>query len=430
MTAEVVLLNKHAVALAADSAVTVTGARGNKIYNAANKLFALSKWEPVGVMVYGGAEYMGIPWETVLKIYRGELAKKSFPELEDYFTDLMRFLGENDALFGESAQNTHVRQLALRVFTGIKSNIRARLEVLLKAEPGKEITEQDVLTVAATTIKDHHTASDQNALGFGMDADFAQYVSSHYQSVIAQAINDVFEKLPLTDDDRAQLQSSIVCALTRDTWLAESPGVVVAGFGTTNHFPQVCATIVHGRVAGRLKRQETYRNSISNSNNAIVVPFAQTDAVELFVEGVDPAHAVFATKLMSQTLERFTQAILSSLDMNEADRAKAESEWSALAKEFWREFSEATKDARLRNYVHPLLDVIAVLPKDELAAVAEALVNITSLRRKVSMDAETVGGPIDVAVISKGDGLVWIHRKHYFKPELNPQFFENYFSDG
>jgi hypothetical protein len=57
---------------------------------------------------------------------------------------------------------------------------------------------------------------------------------------------------------------------------------------------------------------------------------------------------------------------------------------------------------------------------------AEALVNLTSFRRRVSMDAETVGGPIDVAVISKGDGFVWIKRKHYFGAELNPQFLATY----
>jgi len=62
------------------------------------------------------------------------------------------------------------------------------------------------------------------------------------------------------------------------------------------------------------------------------------------------------------------------------------------------------------------------LPKDELAAVAEALVNLTVFKRRVSMDVETVGGPVDVAVLSKGDGFVWIKRKHYFRPELNPQF--------
>jgi len=48
--------------------------------------------------------------------------------------------------------------------------------------------------------------------------------------------------------------------------------------------------------------------------------------------------------------------------------------------------------------------------QDELAAMAESLVNLTSFKRKVSMEAETVGGTIDVAVISKGDGFIWIKR--------------------
>lgn len=63
------------------------------------------------------------------------------------------------------------------------------------------------------------------------------------------------------------------------------------------------------------------------------------------------------------------------------------------------------------------------------AAMAESLVNLTSFKRKMSMDAETVAGPIDVAVISKGDGFIWIKRKHYFERELNPQFFANYYRE-
>ena len=54
---------------------------------------------------------------------------------------------------------------------------------------------------------------------------------------------------------------------------------------------------------------------------------------------------------------------------------------------------------------------------------AEALVNLTSLKRRVSMEEESVGGPIDVAVISKGDGFIWIKRKHYFDPSFNRDYF-------
>lgn len=55
-------------------------------------------------------------------------------------------------------------------------------------------------------------------------------------------------------------------------------------------------------------------------------------------------------------------------------------------------------------------------------------ISLTSLVRRMQPGEETVGGPVDVAVISKGDGFVWINRKHYFKPELNASFFSNYFN--
>lgn len=86
------------------------------------------------------------------------------------------------------------------------------------------------------------------------------------------------------------------------------------------------------------------------------------------------------------------------------------------------------EDYRREKYVKPIMDVVSMLPKDDLAGMAESLVNLTSFKRKVTLD-ETVGGPIDVAVISKGDGFVWIKRKLYFKGELNPQFFANYYRE-
>lgn len=93
-------------------------------------------------------------------------------------------------------------------------------------------------------------------------------------------------------------------------------------------------------------------------------------------------------------------------------------------------FNEKIQKYQQEHHIDPVLDIVSVLPKDELAAMAETLVNLTSFKRKISTNAETVGGPVDVAVISKGDGFIWIKRKHYFKSELNPQFISNYFKEG
>jgi hypothetical protein len=72
-----------------------------------------------------------------------------------------------------------------------------------------------------------------------------------------------------------------------------------------------------------------------------------------------------------------------------------------------------------RKFSEPIVRIVAVLPKDELAAMAEALVNLTKLKRRVSDQQETVGGPVDVALITKGDGFVWVRRKSYYDAALN-----------
>jgi hypothetical protein len=111
MTAEVALLNKSAIALAADSAVTSSSAERQKIHNAGNKVFALSKRHPVGIMVYGNAEFMGVPWETVIKVYRANLDVRSFNSLSGYYDNLLDFLGGDDLLFGRDTPG--VRSLPL-----------------------------------------------------------------------------------------------------------------------------------------------------------------------------------------------------------------------------------------------------------------------------------------------------------------------------
>ena len=93
MTAEVIVVNKNAIAMAADSAVTVNNPFGApKIYNTVNKLFNLNRNVPVALMVYGNAEFIGLPWETIVKTYRKRLGNTTFPSIEEYARDFIIYL--------------------------------------------------------------------------------------------------------------------------------------------------------------------------------------------------------------------------------------------------------------------------------------------------------------------------------------------------
>ena len=153
---------------------------------------------------------------------------------------------------------------------------------------------------------------------------------------------------------------------------------------------------------------------------ANIVPFAQSDGVRNFLDGTDPRLAREIDERLRDSLDRFVRQageIIEGIDARE--RPILEQKLAELIPQVIREHDQKLAEFRQREMTTPVLNVVSALPKDELADMAEALVNLTALKRRISIDAETVGGPIDVAVISKGDGFVWIKRKDYYEPTLN-----------
>ena len=94
MTAVVAILNKQGVAIAADSAVTLSDGERKKIYLNANKIFTLSKYHPVSILIYNSAEFNGVPWEIVIKEYRNYLGSKNLDRTQDYYRNFLEFLQE------------------------------------------------------------------------------------------------------------------------------------------------------------------------------------------------------------------------------------------------------------------------------------------------------------------------------------------------
>jgi hypothetical protein len=86
-------------------------------------------------------------------------------------------------------------------------------------------------------------------------------------------------------------------------------------------------------------------------------------------------------------------------------------------------FGDGFIEYSVQSHSRPMRQVLGALPFDELAELAETLVLLESLKERVTSSSASVSGPIDVAVISKNDGFIWVKRKHYFDPQLNPRYF-------
>ena len=64
--------------------------------------------------------------------------------------------------------------------------------------------------------------------------------------------------------------------------------------------------------------------------------------------------------------------------------------------------------------------VHAAMPIQGAIELATFVVQTTIGFMRFSFGAETVGGPIEVAVITKHEGYKWVNRKLFFNRELSP----------
>lgn len=64
--------------------------------------------------------------------------------------------------------------------------------------------------------------------------------------------------------------------------------------------------------------------------------------------------------------------------------------------------------------------IFPAMPLQDAIDLAEFLVDLTIKFSRFAPGAPSVGGPIEIAAVSKHEGFRWIKRKYYFSQELNP----------
>lgn len=154
-------------------------------------------------------------------------------------------------------------------------------------------------------------------------------------------------------------------------------GFLVAGIGGTERSPEVWEVLLDGQ-GGRNVSQ------VLAPGMTGIVHQGMTDAITRLVDG--------AGQGLGQALE----------DMG------------ALQPGAGEPFAEAVRDRLHMEWAWP------GMPLGEIIDMAEFLVDTQiNFTRFMPGDA-IVGGPIEIAALTKHEGFKWVKRKHYYPPDLNP----------
>ena len=411
MTAIVAVLNKHAVAIAADSAVTMGDT--HKVVNSANKIFTLSKYHPVAVMTYSNATFMGVPWDIIIKEYRRKLKDKSFNTVKEYAEDFIKFIHKRNFFCEKETQLTCLK-IELKSFVDMCLNDISRQKEIKKID---DVAEED-LRLFLCDCKEKLSQCKKCP-------EFEKYEYSEFKKQFYTIIEEFSKEnnLDLSED----LCEAFFYYLSAQSNLRMNTGLVFVGYGEEEIYPSLHQMNVALALGKHLRYYFGETVDVSDNLPAEILPFAQTDVTETILRGINPAFRQIINDNVGNYLSSFSEGIANILDQD-----KATSEVASVIRQKFniKESTEALvkriNDAMFQSYTKPLHDTIISLDKEDMANMAESFISLTSLVRRMQPGEETVGGPVDVAVISKGDGFVWINRKHYFKPELNTVFFHNY----
>lgn len=255
MTAEIAIINRSAVALATDSAVTLQVRGMDKVYNSADKLFELSNKDPFGIMIYNNLEFMGLSLEVLIKQFRDQKGNVHYASVSDIAAAFFDYMTQQCS--GESElQKLHAMSIIDAVISELRMNWHKELDVVVITH-GPKTDYPGLLSKNIDEMIETFAGLD-DADGF-YDASIHDVIKVNYADTFAEARDRYFGRLPLEDDHKSKIDRLCFLALTKNQYSQFFTGMVFAGFGQNEQFPSLISFELDGVIADVLKQKNRMR---------------------------------------------------------------------------------------------------------------------------------------------------------------------------
>jgi uncharacterized protein YjgD (DUF1641 family) len=419
------------VVLAADSASTVSYYEGSetrqRYFKGANKVFQLSDSHPVGLMIYGNAEVLGVPWELVIKGFRKHLNNSSFDSIEGYAKAFQQFLDDNLQYFPtQSRDESFVDAIELETAISCRD-----FNTAAENDEGFDEAAQLAGLVQNVDVLDFDNGQDDDFLTNLLD----QWPDEILARLRSENLAVYHPYLGERTDER--LLEIIRATITlKAKQVPNSPtGLVFAGFGDSSIYPETYVAKDTGFIARRFVMANPSSTKISRNLSSHISGFAQSSMADTFIIGFDSDAYNTINQVQRQALPDVLDLFLRELG-GKVERTAAgslvkdaedkilidEQKFETMMHEALSPVGNQILQESRQKHGEPLERVISMLPIEEMAELAATMVDLQSLKEKVTRPSETVGGPVDVAIITKNEGLVWKKRKHFFDASINQRY--------
>src|ERR1700749_3639211 len=409
MTSEIAVMNQRAVALAADSAVTLIDGGTVVVRNDQRKLYNLIEGRPVGVMFFGVADIMGHPWDRLIEHYQKRVKPKEFAKLGEYGANFIGSLDGLDEFFPADRQKDDYRRLLASVYRYI-----FHLAQYLRETGDADLSDAAVLGEAISRIWHDYQFREDNSPRADLPCfpkGFGEKVARDHADIISELINYGFSSFSLPQPAMQKLREIAVFAVIKDLFLEDVTGLVFAGFGTDDRYPVVVPYLLSAIVCGIVKRTQATVDEIDTETRSKIRMFADSEVTHAFIRGIDyglERRVYGALRAMLQGVVDQVLGAFPESGQREDVRRRMQGE---LVPQYLDAFRGMIGDYQQQAYINPVLRVLEIAARPELAETAKELVSLNVFKKRIMAQKQTVGGAIDVAVIGRDAGFQWFTRQ-------------------
>ncbi|WP_439635322.1 hypothetical protein [Oceanicaulis sp.] len=411
MTSEVMIMNRQAVVLAADSAVTYGGGPGSVVTLEAEKILQLGP--NMALMVYSRGDVLGRSWSHIAHAFKRAHGDHDFDSVQACADAFFAFIDRNRALFPEKEETEELESLMRAAMLTVLNHARS----LRHHAPGEYGDDNAAFEGALDLYRAHLLQDDGGAERANLDV-FAELdrdrFYERYAAMLDSLISDALGPFGMQEGIRNKLFDFAYLIVTKPAFLEPYAGLVFAGFGESDVFPVYSHYYASILVDGVMKRahDETTQVGVENGPNAFLRTFAQAEMTHAFLRGVHPYLFDVMASMNMVTNEAASEVALrkAGLDDDTVDAVMSELRDSELLS-LSAEFIHTARTISQEEFIDPFIAVVAASGKKQMGETAKALVELNILKSDLHQTQTGVGGEVDVAMISRTGGFEWYAKK-------------------
>lgn len=409
MTALVSVLNKRGAAIAADSAMTVSGNGTSKIYDNEQKIFQLSDANPVGIMICNNLSFLSTPLSLIFDLYRNERGDKKFPSLTDYVEDFIHYLKSLTQLQDKDVKDLYYQKEFNELIKFLKSSFEDKYDQITQDNPdidGEEASRK-CYEYVFDYLKDLVFEEEINPR-------LKNFSKDDFQKEVIESNKDFFteyrELFPrMTNDEWELLLDIFYRDLINNTiGVPQGSELIFVGFGTDEIFPGTQRVFLSGMVGDEIKYDIEEISKISHNNSAEIRPFAQTDVMLTLIKGISPKLDLEYREATSELEKNIVNDILLMLEKEKVSPKIIKKVRDSSHDKTREAFEDRIEYFIHENFTEGVVSALDFFNQEEMAKMAENLIAVTNLQRHISSAEESVGGPIEVALLTKTGGFKWL----------------------